>query len=101
MAAGKRRLFRSCTDISKIARGSLGDLGSYIQDCERWQLITGTELTRLVKQYSDASFFLDRLLQALVKKEKDGTWDNNYWVKEEQALYLVEPEVGTESSEFT
>jgi len=75
-----------------IARGSLGELGSYIQDCERAELITGNDLTKLIKQYSDTSFFLDRLIQALIKKKQDGTWDNTFWVKEEQAFYLIDPE---------
>lgn len=82
------------------ARGSLGELGSYIQDCERWELISGDELTALIKQYSDTSLFLDRLIQALIKKEQDGTWDRNYWVKEEQADYLVDSESDSEFPQF-
>ena len=73
-----------------------GVLGSYIQDCERAELITSSELTTLIKQYSDTSFFLDRLIQALLKKEQDGTWDKNYWVKEEEATYLIDLETDTE-----
>ena len=53
-----------------IARGSLGELGSYTQDCERAELITGNELTTLIKQYGDTSFFLDRLIQLSSKKNK-------------------------------
>ena len=83
-----------------VARGSLGELGSYIQDCERWELITGSELTTLIKQYSDASFFLDRLIAALIRKQQDDTWDQNYWVKEEQADYLMDIEYDTEFPEF-
>jgi len=82
------------------ARGSLGELGSYLQDCERWQLVSGDELTGLVKQFGDTSFFLDRLIQALVKKEQEGTWDKSYWVKEEHADYLTEIGVETEFPEF-
>jgi hypothetical protein len=67
-------------------------LGSYIQDCVRWQLVAGKELTDLVKQYGETTFLLDRLLQALVQKQQDGTWDNSYWVKEGQAAYLLDPE---------
>lgn len=84
---------RYCT----IARGSLGELGSHIQDCERWELITGDELTTLIKHYSDTSFFLDRLIQALIQKEQSGTWDKNYWVKEEQADYLTDIEAGPDT----
>ena len=52
------------------------------------------------KKIVDASFFLGRLLQALVKKEQDGTWDKNYWVKEEQTEYLIDIETDTEFPEF-
>jgi four helix bundle protein len=82
-----------------IARGSLGELGGYIQDCERWELIAGDDLAALIKQYSDTSFFLDRLIPALVKKEQEGTWDKSYWVKEEQAEYLIDIETDTEFPE--
>ena len=50
------------------ARGSLGELGSYIEDCEQWSLIVGDELSVLIKQYSNASLFLDRLIPALIRK---------------------------------
>jgi len=83
-----------------VARGSLGELGSYIQECERWELVIGNDLAVLIKQYSDTSFFLDRLIQALIKKEQDGTWDKRYWVKEEQADYLTDIEPDAEFPEF-
>ncbi len=83
-----------------VARDSLGELGSYIQDCERAELIAGDDLTALIKQYGDTSFFLDRLLQALVKKEQDGTWDKSYWVKEEQTDYLVDMEYDADFPQF-
>jgi four helix bundle protein len=39
----------------EIARGSLGELGSQIQSCERWGLAIGDELTALLEQYGDTS----------------------------------------------
>lgn len=75
------------------ARGSLGELGSYIQDCERWELITGDELTMLIKQYSDASFFLDRLIPALIRKEQEGTWDKSHGVREQPADYATDSDL--------
>lgn len=80
-----------------IARGLLGELGSYIQDCERAELITGDKLATLVIQYSDTSLFLDRLIQTLIKNQ-DGTLGNTYWVKEDQATYLVDLEDDAEFS---
>ena len=87
-----RNYIRYCN----IARGSLGELGSYIQDCERTELIINSELTTLLKRYGDTTFLLDRLIQSLVKKEQDGTWDNSYWVREEQASYLITSEEDAE-----
>jgi four helix bundle protein len=75
------------------ARGSLAELGSYIQDCERWGLITGDDLTKLLKQYGDASFFLDRLIPALIKKEQEGTWDKSFGVKESQTDYPTDSDL--------
>jgi four helix bundle protein len=82
-----------------IARGLLGGLGSYIQDCERAGLIIGDELATLVIQYSDTSLFLDRLIQTLIKKNQDGTLDNSSWVKEDQATYQIDLEDDTEFSQ--
>ncbi len=72
------------------ARGSLGELGSYIQDCERFGLIKGEELAKTVAMYSDTTFLLDRLIHSLRQKEQDGTWDKQFWVKEEQETYIVD-----------
>jgi len=74
----------------RTAHGSLGELGSYIQDCERFKLTTGEELKKLIEQYGQATFFLDRLIPALIKKEQEGTWDKNYGVKEERSSYRTE-----------
>lgn len=43
----------------EIARGSLGELGSQIQRCERWGLITGDTLSRILALYSDATYHLE------------------------------------------
>jgi len=74
----------------EIARGSLGELGSQIQDCERWGLIAGDELTDLLEQYSDATFFLERLITGLKKKQQTGEWDRSFGAKEAGVAYLAE-----------
>ena len=74
----------------EIARGSLGELGSQIQDCERWGLITGDELTELLEQYGDATFFLERLITGLKKKQQTGEWDRSFGVKEAGVAYAAE-----------
>ncbi|MEW5717105.1 MAG: four helix bundle protein [Chloroflexota bacterium] len=74
------------------ARGSLGELGSYIQDCERWGLLKGEALDKIAAIYADTTLLLDRLIQSLRQKEQDGTWDKQFWIKEESAQYDVAPE---------
>jgi four helix bundle protein len=74
----------------EIARGSLGELGSQIQDCERWSLITGNKLTELLDLYSGTTFFLERLMTGLKKKQKSGDWDKSFGVKEARVFYVGE-----------
>ena len=72
-----------------IARGSLGELGSYLQDSERMNLARGEQLATLIKLYGLATYFLDRLIPALIKKQSDGTWDKSFGVKEESTPYIT------------
>lgn len=80
----------------EIARGSAGELGSYIQDCERWKLVAGDELQLLLKQYSLTTYFLERLIQSLKKKEKESTWDRSHGVKEPRENYRADPPLPSE-----
>lgn len=73
-----------------IGRGSLGELGSYLQDCERDKLATGEILDKLVKQYSLATYFLDRLIAALQKKLMEEGQNKNARVKEVSSTYMTE-----------
>jgi four helix bundle protein len=72
------------------ARGSLGELGSYLQDCEREELAAGEALTSLLKQYSFATLILDRLIQSLVTKQQSGSDPHAHWLKDPPAEYLVD-----------
>ncbi len=72
----------------EIARGSLGELGSQIQDCERWGLVGGDLLANLLEQYGEATLLLERLIAGLKKKQKSGDWDKSFGVKEQDAAYL-------------
>ncbi len=74
----------------EIARGSLGELGSQIQDCERWELVSGAQLTVLLEQYGDATFFLEKLIQGLKKKQQAGDWDRNLGTREPGENYMIE-----------
>lgn len=75
-----------------IAHGSLGELGSFFQDCERDDLINGAELVALLKNYKDAVFLLERLLQALIQKNEQGSWDKSYAIREPTTVYHVNSE---------
>ncbi len=59
----------------EYARGSLAELGTYIQNCERWKLVTGEELDELISLYSETSYLLNQLLRSLHKKRLEGTWE--------------------------
>lgn len=72
------------------ARGSLGELGSYLQDCERDNLIGGQTLKNILQLYSDTTFLLDKLISSLRQKEREGTWDKQFWVKEQGAEYSID-----------
>lgn len=74
-----------------IARGSLGELGSQIQDCERWQLLTGRNLTDIVTLYADTSYLLDGLLRALHRKKNSGDWNGTFGISEAPELYSTNP----------
>ncbi len=73
--------------FSEIARGSLGELGSQIQDCERWGLVKENELKPLLHLYSDATWFLEQLIKGLRAKRQEGNWDRNMGIKEETVSY--------------
>jgi four helix bundle protein len=72
----------------EIARGSLGELGSQIQDCERWGLVKGDELKQLIRLYGDTTYFLEQLIKGLRAKRKEGTWDRSMGVKDETTDYI-------------
>ena len=72
----------------EIARGSLAEL-TYIQDCERWSLVTGDELDEVVSLYGETSYLLNQLLRSLYKKRPEGTWERA--LAEEPAIYEDSP----------
>ena len=73
----------------EIARGSLGELGSQIQRCERWKLITGDALSRVIALYGDATYHLEQLIKSLRAKRQQGDWDRSLGVREPLASYTV------------
>ena len=73
----------------EFARGSLGELGSQMQDCERWGLVKGQELEEFLRLYGDATYFLETLLKGLWAKRKEGTWNRSMGVKEQAVDYVA------------
>lgn len=73
----------------EIARGSLGELGSQIQRCERWRLIAGDSLAQLLQLYSDATYNLEQLIKSLRAKRQEGTWDRSLGVRDASVSYQV------------
>lgn len=73
--------------FSEIARGSLGELGSQTQDCERWGLVKGEKLAELVRLYGDATWFLEQLIKGLRAKRQEDSWDRSMGIKEETVPY--------------
>jgi four helix bundle protein len=74
----------------EIARGSLGELGSQIQDCERWNLVSQPDLQHLIRLYGDATYFLEQLIKGLRAKRESGTWDRSLSAKEEPGVYIAD-----------
>lgn len=74
----------------EIARGSLGELGSQIQDCERWNLIKGIELEQLIHLFGDSTYMLEQLIKGLRAQRKEGNWDRSLGMKEETTAYIVD-----------
>ncbi|MEK7328295.1 MAG: four helix bundle protein [Chloroflexota bacterium] len=82
-----------------LAHGSLGELGSYFQDCERDGLTAGDELAALTKQYCTSLFLLERLLQALIQKDQTGDWDKSYSFREDRVPYLTDTDTNPDLPE--
>jgi four helix bundle protein len=73
----------------EIARASLGELGSQLQDCERWELVKENDLRELLTLYSDASYFLEQLIKALRAEGKKGRWNRDSSMREVAEEYIV------------
>jgi len=73
----------------EIARSSLAESGTYIQDCERWDLVTGTDLDELVSLYGETSYLLNQLLRGLYEKRREGTWERA--ILETSPTYDIRP----------
>ncbi len=73
-----------------IARGSLAELGSYIEFCQEENMLNPDETAHLFDLYNHTWNTLGALIRSLNKKKQDGSWDRSYTLKEEAELYDIE-----------
>lgn len=85
----------------EIARESLGELGSQIQDCERLGLVDGEDLERLIRIFGDTTYFLEQLIKSLRAKRKNDSWDRNMGVKEPPGDYAFPVDPNYEEKNIT
>lgn len=74
----------------EIARGSLGELGSQIQDAERWGLLQGESLDKLLALFKDTTYLLEQLLKSLHRKRKDGDWNRDLNLRDASEPYFAD-----------
>ena len=74
----------------EIARGSLSELGSYLEFCQERRLLEPVDNAQLLEVYNHTWNTLGALLRSLKEKQLKGTWDRTYKAtKEDQELYDV------------
>ena len=74
----------------EIARGSLSELGSYIEFCQERKLLEPKHESQMSEVYNHTWNTLGVLLRSLKDKQLKGTWDRTYKAaKEDQELYDV------------
>ena len=80
----------------EIARGSLAELGSYVEFCFERKMLKPADETKIFEQYNHTWNTLGALIRSLQKKKQDGSWDRTPGtLKEEGATYDFEPELFT------
>jgi len=75
----------------EIARGSLSEVGGYIEFCQERQMFKQVHEKQLVELYNHAWNTLGALIRSLrEKKLEDGSWHQSYKaIKEDQGFYDV------------
>ena len=71
----------------EIARGSLSEVGSYVEFCQERKILTLAQETQLQDLYNHAWNTLGALIRSLKGKKLDGTWDRTYQAREEGEPY--------------
>ena len=74
----------------EIGRGSLAELGSYIEFCQARQMLKSSDETQLLDLYNQTWNTLGALIRSLQNKKLDDSWDRTYTtIKEDQELYDI------------
>lgn len=74
----------------EIARGSLSEVGSYIEFCRGKKLLKPEQVSPILSLYNHAWNTLGALIRSLREKQLDGTWDRTYRIEEESEPYDVD-----------
>jgi four helix bundle protein len=82
-----RRYLADYLRFLDIARGSLGELGNYINFACEIGVASNTELNKLDHLYNETGYLLDKLISALESKSKAGDWERGMTVREESLIY--------------
>ena len=78
------------TRFCEIARGSLAELGSYIEFCQEQNMLQAQDELKLLDLYNHTWNTLGALIRSLQQKKLDGTWDRSYTAfHEEQETYEI------------
>lgn len=72
-----RNKLGSYLNSCEIARGELGELISYIHQCEEKKLVNGIEAERINVLCNNLWPALGGLIASLIKKRQSGDWDNS------------------------
>jgi len=62
----------------EIARGSLAELGSYIEFCQEREMLKSEDEKQLLDLYNHTWNTLGALIRSLKEKKLDGSWDRTY-----------------------
>ena len=71
----------------EIARGSLAEVGSYLEFCQERKLFSDQTSAELQSKYNHTWNTLGALIRSLRKKQLDGTWDRGQNLHESEAPY--------------
>ena len=73
----------------EIARGSLAEVGSYLEFCQERTMLDGQTSADLQSKYNHAWNTLGALIRSLRNKKLDGSWDRTYTTREQEEFYSV------------